>query len=276
LPAGVTTAGTTSPRKSPSPTASSKENISPSKLNPSQESLLKASLSRKQTGTYLATPTLSAPHSTSPVQSNAGRPPSNSSPLALSPIAPIPPTPPALPTTHGMRIPTSPRAGKRASAGSTSPNGSPLFNHPKDARSREGALKEFPTSTSSPAPVPEVASHTNQKAAPPTTVKPLPPLRLTTVSIKPVPGFPTLAPIPIPSSPKTAGRGRNALSLLSPPHPHAGTSSPPHSPVLSTGTQKNKHSFTLPFIKAGEAIRDVGVDVLKGVSSMSSAGVGSI
>jgi len=37
--------------------------------------------------------------------------------------------------------------------------------------------------------------------------------------------------------------------------------------------QKRKLSFSLPFIKAGGAIRDVGVDVLRGVSSMSNSGV---
>ena len=42
--------------------------------------------------------------------------------------------------------------------------------------------------------------------------------------------------------------------------------------------QKRKISFSLPFIKAGGAIRDVGVDVLKGVSSISGGGgiVGSV
>lgn len=52
-------------------------------------------------------------------------------------------------------------------------------------------------------------------------------------------------------------------------------SASPDSPTSPTGTtQKRKHSFTFPFIKAGEAIRDAGVDVLKGVSSISGAGVG--
>ena len=37
--------------------------------------------------------------------------------------------------------------------------------------------------------------------------------------------------------------------------------------------QKGRLSFTLPFIKAGGAIRDAGVDVLRGVTSMSSGGL---
>ena len=42
--------------------------------------------------------------------------------------------------------------------------------------------------------------------------------------------------------------------------------------------RKRKISFTLPFIKAGDAIRDVGADVLRGVSSISGTGgmVGSV
>ena len=42
--------------------------------------------------------------------------------------------------------------------------------------------------------------------------------------------------------------------------------------------RKRKISFTLPFIKAGGAIRDVGADVLRGVSSISGSGglVGSV
>ena len=50
---------------------------------------------------------------------------------------------------------------------------------------------------------------------------------------------------------------------------------PPPSASLGTRrpAQKRKLSFTLPFIKAGGAIRDVGVDVLRGVSSISNSGV---
>jgi hypothetical protein len=42
--------------------------------------------------------------------------------------------------------------------------------------------------------------------------------------------------------------------------------------------RKRRISFTLPFIKAGEAIREAGADALRGVSSISGSGgiVGSV
>lgn len=54
-----------------------------------------------------------------------------------------------------------------------------------------------------------------------------------------------------------------------------------HTPSLivqKPSQQKRKISFSLPFIKAGGAIRDVGVDVMRGVSSISGGGgiVGSV
>ena len=52
-----------------------------------------------------------------------------------------------------------------------------------------------------------------------------------------------------------------------------------HTPSLiaqKPSQQKRKISFSLPFIKAGGAIRDVGVDVLKGVSSISGSSGGIV
>ena len=46
--------------------------------------------------------------------------------------------------------------------------------------------------------------------------------------------------------------------------------------VQKPSQQKRRISFTLPFIKAGGAIRDASVDVLKGVSSISGGGVGIV
>lgn len=278
LPAGLIAPGTILAEKSLS---SSKENHPPSMTNSSQESLLKASLSRKQNGGYLAAPTLSA---TWPVQSSGL--PSHSSPLATSPIAATASTSLASPTTTGVsserrtKVPTAPRPGERAAAGSISPKGPRLPNHIKGAPLQEGGLNElFPISTSSQSRAPvKDSSPASQTPASPSTVKPL---RLTTVSIKPVVGFPTSAAIPIPPSPKTPTHGRPVQSSPSAQNGHqhsasqsSANSTSPDSPISPTGTtQKRKHSFTLPFIKAGEAIRGAGVDVLKGVSSMSGAGV---
>ena len=284
LPAGTITTGTTSAGKS----LSSKESHPPSKTDSSQESLLKASLSRKQNGGYLAAPALS----TSPVQSsNSGGSSSNSS-LAASPIAATASTSPTttrvLPERR-IRIPTAPRSGERAASGSISPKGPRPPNFIRDAPLQEGGLNElFPFSTSSPPRVPAKDSPpaASQTAASPSTGKPRLPLRLTTVSIKPVVGFPTSAVISTPPSPKTPTNGRHVPSSPSAQtgHQHAAaqsivTSTSPETAISPTrGTQKRKHSFTLPFIKAGEAIREAGADVLKGVSSMSAAGgvVGSV
>lgn len=290
LPAGgLITTGTTSAGKS------SKESHSPSKTNLSQESLLKASLSRKQNDGYLAAPTLSTPKSTSQAvqSSNKGGSPSNSSALATSPIIATASTSPASPTTTGVpslqriRIPTAPRSGERAASSSTSPKGPRPPNFIRDVPLQEGGPQElFPFSTSSPPRVPPKDSPpASQTATSPSTGKPLLPLRLTTVSIKPVVGFPTSAAIPVPPSPKTPIYAKHAQNSPSaqPGHQHSAsqssaTSTSPESPVSPIrGLQKRKHSFTLPFIKAGEAIRDAGADVLRGVSSMSGSGVvGSI
>jgi len=52
-------------------------------------------------------------------------------------------------------------------------------------------------------------------------------------------------------------------------------SSPTQSPITGTSSHgKRRLSLSIPFIKAGEAIRDVGVDVLKGVGSISSVANG--
>jgi len=244
LPAGLIAAGATSARKkSPSP----QENISPSKTDSSQESLLKASLSRKQAGGYLAAPMLSTPKSTLPIQSsNTGGLPLNPS-LATSPIAAAAstsPTPKELLSERGIRVRTAPR-------------------------SREKYLS--PILTSPPSREPANESPTSQTAAALT--------RLTPVSIKPVVRFPTSAAIPTPSSPKTPSHGRHVQGRVQPGPQNSvsqsrATSSSPETP----SPQKRKHSFTLPFIKAGEAIREAGVDVLKGVNSISSSGglVGSV
>jgi hypothetical protein len=282
--AELITTGTTSAGKS------SKENHSPSKTSSSQESLLKASLSRKQNGGYLAAPALSTPKSTSPVQSsNGGRLPSNSSTLATSPIAAAASASPASPTTTGVssvrriRIPTAPKSGEKAASGSISPKGPRPPNFIRDAPLQEGGPQElFPFSTSSPPRVPPKDSPpASQTATSPSTGKPLLPLRLTTVSIKPVVGFPTSAATSIPPSPKSPIYTRHAQSSPSTQtgHQHSAsqssaTSTSPESPISPIGgAQKRKRSFTLPFIKAGEAIRDAGADVLRGVGSMSGAGV---
>lgn len=282
LPAGSITAGTTSAG------TSSKENQSPSKTNSSQESLLKAPLSRKQNAGHLTAPALSTPKWTSPVQlSNRGGLPSNSAALGKSPIAAAASTSPASPTTTGvssvrkLRIPTAPKSGERAASGSISPKGPRPPNFIRDAPLQEGGPQElFPFSTSSPPRVPPKDASASQRATSPSTGKPL---RLTTVSIKPVVGFPTSAAIPVPPSPKTPIYAKHAQSPPSAQTGHQHSASPssatptsPDSPIAPAGgMQKRKRSFTLPlpFIKAGEAIRDAGADVLRGVSSMSSAGV---
>jgi len=244
LPAGLIAPGATSARKS----SSTQENISPSKTNSSQESLLKASLSRKQAGSYLAAPA----KSTLPLQSsNTGRLPPNSSSLATSPIAATASTSPTTTeviSERGIGVRTAPR-------------------------SKEKYLS--PILTSSPSSEPANVSPTSQTAAAST--------RLTPVSIKPVVGFPTSAAIPTPSSPKAPTHGRHVQGHVQTGHQHLGphssaTSSSSETPISPPGPQKRKHSFTLPFIKAGEVIRDASVDVLKGVSSISGGGglVGSV
>lgn len=82
--------------------------------------------------------------------------------------------------------------------------------------------------------------------------------------------------ISIPSfKPKLESSVTNHKPKSPPPPP------PPPSAISNhhhhTPSRKRKISFTLPFIKAGGAIRDVGADVLRGVSSISGSGlVGSV
>ncbi|KIM39052.1 hypothetical protein M413DRAFT_29621 [Hebeloma cylindrosporum] len=282
-----------SPRISPAPSpngstsclpaglSSSKDSHSPSKSNSSQESLLKASLSRKQAGAHLAAPTLSASRST--VQSgNTDGLFSDSSPAAVTALrSPASLTTTGVSTERGLRIRIAPRSGDRIAVGSMSPKGPRPPNNIRDTPSQEEDANElFPLSTSSQSRAPVIDSPSSPPAAPPS---PVLPLRLTTVSIKPVVGFPTSAPIPIPASPKTPTHGRHVPGPSSAQHVQNGhqhsvsqssvASTSPNTPISPVGTQRRKLSFTRPFIKAGEAIRDASVDVLKGVSSMSSGGV---
>ena len=57
------------------------------------------------------------------------------------------------------------------------------------------------------------------------------------------------------------------------PPPSAISNRTPSLIARKPSQRKRKLSFTLPFIKAGGAIRDVGVDVLRGVSSISGSGI---
>ena len=57
------------------------------------------------------------------------------------------------------------------------------------------------------------------------------------------------------------------------PPPNAISNRTPSLIARKPSQRKRKLSFTLPFIKAGGAIRDVGVDVLRGVSSISGSGI---
>ncbi|KDR68773.1 hypothetical protein GALMADRAFT_146116 [Galerina marginata CBS 339.88] len=272
--------------------SSSKESMA-SKNNNSQESLLKASLSRKAPAAYLAAPTMSTPRkvSPSPVTSLARSP----SPLSSSTLNEIPNGATTMKiSTHGLKITT---AGERTPSSAMSPRGP---RPPISAtRERAGSAKPPPPAeddvrrTEVAQPVPFVPIRLSDISKPTEAVvsRPLVPLRLSTVSSP----SSTSSPIPIPGS-QTSHATSHSRHASSPPNPSsysqshiplhtrstsASTASPTspqsssRSPVL--GYQKRKNSFTLPFIKAGEALREVSVDVLKGVSSISSAGaVGSV
>ncbi|CAA7267749.1 unnamed protein product [Cyclocybe aegerita] len=112
-----------------------------------------------------------------------------------------------------------------------------------------------------------------------------------TQSHTPSPAHTTSAPIPIPSN---SGSGSHPThththahtttqfpsttptSPSSGSHTHAHTHSNGHGHTPTSPSQKRKLSFTAPFLRAGEALREVGADVLKGVSSISGTGPGVV
>ncbi|PPQ69211.1 hypothetical protein CVT26_003651 [Gymnopilus dilepis] len=286
-----------SPRVSPVPSpngstsclpSSSKDNM-PLK-NSSQESLLRASLSRKLPATYLSAPTLSIPRKVSPTSTRS------SSPLATAPKDTILPSATVTTVTsvkrvslHGLNIPTAPTPEERASANPLSPKG------PRPPLVRKGSGKETPTPPSS-----EGHSRSNTPSVSHTT--PLVPVRAATIATSTITStittsgssIPSASSAPFPShtrhpssptEPITINTSHTMLSFHS-RSTSTGTSissSPPSAGVGAGNVHgaspgKRKHSFTLPFIRAGEALREVSADVLRGVSSISGGAgvVGSV
>lgn len=254
LPAGVTLSA-----------SSSRESVA-SKMGSSQESLLKASFSRKPSGSPGTSPN-SLPRSPSPLALSAV--PGAADDLDVVPMKRL--------SLHGLNIPPAPTASERAASGSVSPKGPrpSLF-----ATATKTPVKDTPT----PAPVPESSTFISQGSVP---SKPLAPLRLS-IAPESTPSSRS-SPIPIPIAKSKQHESSVAKASASSPqsphhsffhsHMHSSTvTSPAHagsstSPVRGQGQQKRKLSFSAPFIRAGEALRDASVDALKGVSSMSGTAI---
>lgn len=276
--------GTPSPRLSPIPSprisssglpgsagvtlsaSSSRESVA-SKMGSSQESLLKASFTRKPSGSPGTSPT-SLPRSPSPLGLAAvSGAADDDSDVDVVPMKGL--------SLRGLQIPSAPTASERAGSGAVSPKGPRPSPH---AAALKTSVKEQEQST--PLSTPESSAAVAQE---PETLKPLAPLRLQTA---PVPS--SSSPIPIPEAqsqehePSTSQHASTHHSFFhSHSQSHSHTSTPTAHPRSGTspvrgqgqGQQKRKLSFSTPFIRAGEALRDASVDVLKGVSSMSGTAI---
>ncbi|KAH9487313.1 hypothetical protein JR316_0001386 [Psilocybe cubensis] len=269
--------GTPSPRLSPSPSprisssglpgpagitvsaSSSKESVA-SKMGSSQESLLKASFTRKPSGSP-GTSATSLPRSPSPLGLAATSRAEDE--VDVKPMKGL--------SLRGLQIPSASTTSERAASGVALPKGP---RPSPNAAAQRVAAKEQEQST--PISTPESSAAVSQE---PQRLKPLVPLRLQTA---PIPSG--SSPIPIPGA-KTQEHEPSASSHHSFFHLHSHSqslSSPPTAPSRSStspvrghaqGQQKRKLSFSAPFIRAGEALRDASVDVLKGVSSMSGTAI---
>ncbi|KAF8168491.1 hypothetical protein B0H34DRAFT_793085 [Crassisporium funariophilum] len=242
-----------------SPSSSSKESVT-SKANSSQESILKGSLSRKVENGFLAAPAMSSSRS-----SSATSVPSKSSPS--SSVSSTTKTTKAASriSMHGLNIPAAPTAEERASTIALSPKGprpSPFSGLSRSSSARTsvntGSRSSLSSSQLSPVPATPVSIDTSEKQSAPPNLS----LSTDTASYQ----KPRDLTFPKPSN-------MSPTSSTFPKHAHSASQSSTGSMSPTSPHQRRKLSFTLPFIKAGGAIRDVGADVLKGVSSMSGGGV---
>ncbi|KAF8907680.1 hypothetical protein CPB84DRAFT_1744584 [Gymnopilus junonius] len=129
----------------PSPTGStsclpapSKENVS--LKNSSQESLLRASLSRKPTAAYLSAPTLSTPRKVSPSSTRSPSPLASPVDVTLSPAIVTTTISNKRVSLHGLKISPAPTPEERASSNLLSPKG------PRPPLIRKGSTPTPPSS----------------------------------------------------------------------------------------------------------------------------------
>ncbi|KAF8816921.1 hypothetical protein BYT27DRAFT_7247811 [Phlegmacium glaucopus] len=250
-----------SPKASPHPSPNGSTSSLPDRITPylsskwnsssSQESVLSNSLSRKAQNGHLAAPTASIITRSSTINGDS----TISSPSPSPSSSPQPKHP--LPR---LNIPKAPTVGERAAGTPLSPKGPrPLAtskvlstSSPSDPDNKPSSAKHVPSTISSN--ITSSNEISNQNTTPP----PVPP---TPISPSTNNNIPNVTPLPEPANNNNNNnKSSSSNHTLSP-----SAQRPPQ--------QKRKVSFTLPFIKAGGAIRDAGADVLKGVSSISSGGV---